>query len=509
MDMFLQGLQMMMTPACILLIVLGVAVGIIFGAIPGLSATMAIALFLPITFEMNSAQGIALLLALYVGGISGGLISAILINIPGTAASIATTWDGYPLAQKGQGAKALGVGIVFSFLGTLFGVAILMFIAPPLADFAVTFSPMEYFAIGIFSMTMVIGLSGDSPMRGCIAGLVGVALGTVGLAPIDSVKRYTFGIYDMQSGFNLLPVLIGLYAVTEIFMLSKQRGEATADMSGQVDKKTLKIKGFGFSMKEFFSQIPNYLRSSAIGTAVGILPGIGGSAANILAYSAAKSGSKQPEKYGTGTIEGIVASESSNNASIGGAMIPLLTLGIPGDTNTAMLLGGLIVQGLAPGPMLFSTHGDFVYAVFIALLLASFVMLVEEFFGLRLFVKLLNIPKHILLPIIFVLCVVGAYATNNRMFDVFSIFIFGMIGYIFSLVKLPLPPVILGFILGPIVEEKLRSGLMYTNGNFFAFFNRPVTATFLILTLLVILWWTVKQVRTSCGTKAASRGDAQ
>jgi putative tricarboxylic transport membrane protein len=495
MSMILEGLQMIFTPGCLLIMALGVAIGIIFGAIPGLSATMAIALFLPITFEMDAAHGIALLLALYVGGISGGLISAILINIPGTAASIATTWDGHPMALKGEAPKALGVGIVFSFLGTLFGVVLLMAIAQPIADFAVTFSPMEYFAIGLFSMTMVIGLSGDSIVRGCIAGLFGVALGTVGLAPIDSVKRYTFGIYDMQSGFDLLPVLIGLYAVTEIFMLSKRRGEAAADMSGEVDKKSLKIKGFGFSIKEFKSQLGNLVRSSVIGAAVGILPGIGGSAANVLAYSASKSASKHPEKYGTGIIDGIVASETSNNASIGGAMVPLLTLGIPGDTNTAMLLGGLIVQGLAPGPMLFSTNGSFVYAIYIALLLASFVMLIEEFFGLRLFVKLLNIPKHILLPVIFVMCVVGAFATNNRMFDVFSIFIFGAIGYIFNMVKLPLPPVILGFIMGPIVEEKLRSGLMYTNGNFFAFFQRPVTACFMILTILVLVWWGVKYVR--------------
>ena len=503
MEMLLQGIQMILTPGCLLIMFLGVAVGIVFGAIPGLSATMAIALFLPITFEMDAAQGIALLLALYVGGISGGLISAILINIPGTAASIATTWDGYPMALKGQAPKALGVGIVYSFLGTLFGVGVLILIAQPIADIAVTFSPMEYFALGLFSMTMVIGLSGDDLVRGCIAGLFGMALGTVGLAPIDSVKRYTFGIYDMQSGFDLLPVLIGLYAVTEIFAISRNRGQKAADMSRTVDQKSLKIKGFGFSLMEFKSQVGNYLRSAVIGTAIGILPGIGGSAANVLAYSASKSASKYPEKYGTGIIDGIVASETSNNASIGGAMIPLLTLGIPGDTNTAMLLGGLIVQGLTPGPMLFTTNGDFVFAIYIALLLASFVMLVEEFFGLRLFVKLLDIPKHILLPIIFVMCVVGAFATNNRMFDVFSIFIFGAIGYIFNVVKLPLPPVILGFIMGPIVEEKLRSGLMYTNGNFFAFFERPITALFLGLTVLVLVWWGFKYVRKARQKKAS------
>lgn len=477
----------------------GVAIGIVFGAIPGLSSTMAIALFLPITFSMDAAQGIALLLSLYVGGISGGLISAILLNIPGTAASIATTWDGAPLARKGQAPKALGVGIVFSFLGTLFGVAVLIFIAPPVADFAVTFSPMEYFAIGVFSLTMVIGLSGDSLVRGCISGLFGIALGTVGLAPIDSVKRYTFGVYDMQSGFDLLPVLIGLYAVTEIFMAAKRRG--MAEGSDTVDKSALKIRGFGFSMKEFISQIPNLIRSSVIGTAVGILPGIGGSAANILAYSASKSASKHPEEYGTGIIDGVVASESSNNASIGGAMIPLLTLGIPGDTNTAMLLGGLIVHGLAPGPMLFTTNANFIYAIFFGLILASVMMLVVEFFGLRVFVRLLRIPKHILLPIILTLCVVGAFATNNRIFDVYSIFIFGMIGYVFNLVKLPLPPVILGFILGPIVEEKLRSGLMYTNGSFLAFFERPVTAIFLILTVLVVAWWAWKRIRASRAAK--------
>ena len=499
MDAFIGGVQMILTPSCLALMLVGVAIGIVFGAIPGLSATMAIALFLPITFGMEASQGIALLLSLYVGGISGGLISAVLLNIPGTAASIATTWDGAPLARKGQAPKALGVGIVFSFFGTLLGILVLMFIAPPIANFAVTFSPMEYFAIGVFSLTMVIGLSGDSLVRGCISGLFGIALGTVGLAPIDSVKRYTFGVYDMQSGFDLLPVLIGLYAVTEIFMAAKKRGMPPD--ANEVKQGSFKIRGFGFSLKEFVSQIPNLIRSSAIGTAVGILPGIGGSAANILAYSAAKSSSKHPEEYGTGIIDGIVASESSNNASIGGAMIPLLTLGIPGDTNTAMLLGGLIVQGLAPGPMLFTTNANFIYAIFFGLILASVMMLIVEFFGLRIFVKLLRIPKHILLPIILALCVVGAFATNNRMFDVFSIFIFGMIGYLFHLVKLPLPPVILGFILGPIVEEKLRSGLMYTNGSFLAFFQRPVTAVFLILTILVVAWWLFKRIKTARNAK--------
>lgn len=477
-EMFAAGFSAILSLKILFLIFTGVAVGIIFGAIPGLTATMAVALMLPVTFGMGPIEGMTLLIALYVGGISGGLISAILLKIPGTPASIATTFDGYPLAAKGEAGKALGVGIVFSFLGGLFSFLILFFIAPPLADVALKFGPFELFAIAIFSLTMIASLSGKSLSRGFASGLIGMSLALVGSAPIDALPRFTFGLHALDKGFDLLPALIGLFAITEIL------NSAETDLNMKdAQIADFKLKGFGFSLAEFKSQMGNFIRSSLIGTGIGILPGIGGGVSNILSYSAAKNSSKNPEKFGTGIIDGIVASESANNASIGGALVPLLTLGIPGDTVTAMLLGGLIIQGITPGPLLFQSNGDVVYAIFAALIVANIAMLGLEFFGLRAFVRLLKIPKHYLLPVIVSLTVVGAYGVNNRVFDVATILIFGIIGYVMEKFKFPLAPIILGFILGPIVETNLRRGLMFSEGSFLPFITSPIAAVFLIVAL--------------------------
>ncbi|MBZ4646212.1 MAG: hypothetical protein JG777_1701 [Clostridia bacterium] len=475
-EMFIAGFGAIFTVKAIILIVVGVAVGIIFGAIPGLTATMAVALCLPITFGMEPVHGMALLIGLYIGGVSGGLISAILLKIPGTPSSIATCFDGHPMAAKGEAGKALGVGIFFSFLGGLFSFFILFFIAPPLAEVALKFGPFEYFAIAIFSLTMIASLAGNSLAKGLASGMIGMALALIGTAPIDAYPRFTFGISELDAGFDLLPALIGLFAISEILN--------TAENSANIKKDEIRdysIRGFGFTMAEFKSQILNFIRSSIIGTGIGILPGIGGGTSNILAYLAAKNQSKHPEKFGTGIIDGIVASETANNATIGGALVPLLTLGIPGDTVTAMLLGGLMIHGITPGPLLFRDSGDIVYGIFAALIVANIVMLIMEFFGLRLFVRLLSIPKHILLPIILALCVVGAFGLNNRVFDVWTILFFGILGYVLEKFKYPSAPIILGFILGPIAETNLRRGLMYTNGDFLPFLTKPIAGAFLAI----------------------------
>lgn len=481
--MLVGGFATVFTLKIMLYILIGVVVGIIFGAIPGLSAAMAVALCLPLTFGMSAIEGIAMLVGLYTGGVSGGLISAILINIPGTPASIATCFDGHPMAKRGEAGKALGVGIVFSFLGGTIGILALLFIAPSLALLTLKFGPIEYFAVTIFSLTMIATLSSGSMVKGLIAGIIGMGLSLVGGSPIDNVPRYTFGNHLLDIGFNLLPVMIGIFAVSEILGAARDKNDITENNLAK-----FKIKGFGFSMKEFKSQIVNCLRSSGIGTVIGILPGIGGGTANLISYSVAKNNSKEPEKFGTGIIDGIVASESANNAVIGGAMIPLLTLGIPGDSVTAMMIGGFMIHGISPGPMLFKTEGTLVYGIFAALILANVFFLVIELYGLRAFVKLMRIKKSILLPVVMTLCVVGAFGANNRMFDVISLAFFGAFGYILEKMDFPTAPLILGFILGPMAELNLRKGLMYTNGSFSEFFTQPIALIFFLITLISIIF---------------------
>jgi len=482
-SMFVAGFASVFTPAGLLMIVLGVFVGIIFGCIPGLTTTMAVALCLPLTFGMDPSAAMSLLMGLYIGGTSGGLISAILINIPGTPASVATCFDGHPMARRGEAGKALGAGVVFSFIGTLLSIVVLIFLAPPLAEFALQFGPVEYFALALFSLTMIGTLAGKNLAKGIFVGLLGMVLAFVGMAPIDAYSRFTFGIHDLDGGFDILPALIGLFAVSEILKTAEggfalNKGNVLTDF---------KIKGFGFSLKEFFGQAVNMIRSALIGIGIGILPGIGAGTANLVAYGVAKSRSKTPEKFGTGILDGVVASETANNATIGGAIVPLLTLGIPGDTVTAMILGGLMIHGLTPGPLLFINNGAVVYGIFISLIIANFAMLAMEFFGLRVFTQMLRIPKHILLPVIFALCVVGAFGLNNRVFDVWVVLFFGVLGYVLTKLKFPTTPLILGIILGPMAETGFRRGLQMYSGEFLQFFTRPIADVFFFATVFMIV----------------------
>ena len=480
-DMLLAGFESVLTINIILLIMVGVFLGLIFGSIPGLTATMAVAICLPITYGMEPVAGMSLLMGLYIGGVSGGLIPAILLKLPGTPSSIATTFDGYPMAQKGDAGKAFSFAIVSSFLGGLLSIIVLIMIAPPLGKIALQFGPYEFFAIVIFSLTLIASLSGDSLPKGIMAGLLGIAFAMVGSAPIDAFPRFTFGFNSLDAGFNILPVLIGLFALSEIFISAEKR------MKDSV-KANLKKVNYKVSIKEYLGQGWNFLRSSVIGVAIGILPGIGGGTSNIISYVAAKNSSKKPEKFGTGIPDGIVASESSNNAAVGGALVPLVSLGIPGDTVTAMLLGGLVLHGLQPGPLLIQNSGDVVYGIFAALLIANVFMALFLFLGMKGFVRLLSIPSYILLPIILVLCVVGAYGVNNRLFDVGALIFFGVIGYLMIKFGFPLTPLVLGFILGPLLETNLRRGLMLSQGDFMPFLTSPIAATFLLITVASLIF---------------------
>lgn len=465
---------------------------------------MAVALFLPITYSLGPAAGISLLVALYIGGTSGGLISAILLKIPGTPSSIATTFDGGPLMEKGLGAKALGVGIVFSFFGTILSIIGLVFVAPGLAQLALSFGPHEYFAIAIFSLTLIVTLSSGSMVKGIFSGVVGFVFATVGIAPVDAIKRFTFGQFELNSGFEILTVLIGIFAIAEVIKVAESVKYEGKFKILSVNMK--EIKGFGFSMKEFVGQLPNAIRSALIGFGIGVLPGIGGGTSNLVAYIVAKKRSKYPETFGTGVIDGVVAPETANNAGIGGAMVPLLTLGIPGDAVTAMLLGGFMIHGIQPGPLLFITQGPLVYTIFSALIMASVMMLICEFLGLRIFVKLLAVPKHILLPIILVLCVVGAFGLGNRVFDVWTILLFGLVGYGFVKFAIPQSPFIIGFILGPMAETNFRRGLMLSDDSFVGFLASPISGSFLGLSVVFVGWHIVHDYRAKRRVRNPSTG---
>ncbi|MBR5641576.1 MAG: tripartite tricarboxylate transporter permease [Firmicutes bacterium] len=489
MQQFIEALAVIMTPTCLGFMIIGTAVGILFGAMPGLSATLAVAVFIPVTYAMEAEVAVPLLIALYIGGISGGLISAILINIPGTPSSVATTFDGAPLARKGEGAKALGVGVVFSFMGTLFSIIMLIFIAPFLAKLAFNFGPYEYFAVVTCSFLLVSGLSSGNMLKGLISATFGVFFSLIGMAPVDAVKRFTFGNTYMAAGLSSLPVLVGLFALSELLHYVREKDVGFSTMA------VPKFRGFGFSVKEFFSQLVNFIRSAVIGLCIGILPGIGGATSNLIAYAAAKNSSKHPEKFGTGIIDGVVASESSNNAAIGGAMIPLLSLGIPGDAVTAILLGALTIKGLQPGPLFFRTNVRMAYVIFAAMIVASVLMLLVEFFGMRLFTKLLSIPRYILLPAVMVVCVVGAYSATQTVFSVWVLFVFGLIGFLFSEFKIPLAPCIIGFVLGGSCELYLRRGMQMSGGSIWPFFQSPIVIGASVIAVVFVGWKIFSAIR--------------
>lgn len=487
--MITEGFLSILNMQTLIVILIGVVVGIIFGAIPGLTSTMGVALCLPLTFNMDPVTGIALLIAIDVGGTSGGLISAILLKIPGTPSSVATVFDGGPMAERGEGGRALSIGIVYSFIGTVLSIIALIFIAPTLARFALKLGPYEFFAICVFALTLIGGLAGKNIFKGILSGIIGVLCALIGIAPVGGAKRFTFGLEFLENGFNILPVMIGLFAISELLKMGFERKEEET-----ITVIPYRMHGFGFSLREFGEQFVNMIRSALIGIGIGIIPGIGGATSNLIAYSVSKQHSKCPEKYGTGYMGGIVASETANNASIGGSLIPLLTLGIPGDTVTAIMLGGLTLHGIIPGPLLFRTSGVLVYGIFGAFIIATIFMLVVEWSGIKGFVKLLSIPKNFLMPVIFLLCVVGTYGLNHQISDIFVALLFGVFGYFMTMFHFPVSPLILGLVLGSVIEENFVRGMMYANGKFIIFFTSPVAAICLSCTVLYVLFYIIRQL---------------
>ncbi len=480
MEMFQIGFSQILNVPCLLWILFGVFLGIVFGCIPGLSGSLALALCLPLIYTLGTIEAIALIMGIYIGGTSGGLISAILLNIPGTAANLATAFDGHPMAKKGEAGKALGTGIFYSFLGGTFSFIILFLIARPLGRVAVSLGKGNLFALTLFALTLISGLCGKNIMKGLVMACIGMILSMIGISSVDGAPRMTMGMTQLNAGLQIIPVLVGLYAVSELIKSADRQTEK------KLTTDNYKIKGFGFSILEFKEQLGNFFRSALIGTGIGILPGIGGMTSNLLAYMAAKNSSKTPEKFGTGYIGGIVAPETANNASIGGALVPLLTLGIPGDGFTAIVLGALMLQGLTPGPLFMINSANIAYALFAAIIIANLLTVFCEYFFIRGFVRLLSVPKHVLMSLVIVLALVGAIGINNRIFDAWTVLFFGILGYLVTKLDFPLTPLVLGMILGGRCEEYLRIALQITKGSFWKMAKDPVTAVFLVLSVVSI-----------------------
>ncbi|GEN24337.1 tripartite tricarboxylate transporter permease [Halomonas cupida] len=483
MDALLAGMDQLFTISTMATMLLGVVAGVIASAIPGFTITMAIVLTLPLTFAMPPLQGVATMLAVYVGGYSGGLISAALLGIPGTPSSVATTFDAFPMARAGQPGRALALGIWASFFGALISAIVLMVAAPPLALVAVKLGAWEYFSLIIFAMTVVASLVGKSMLKGLLSGLLGLFIATVGSDPMMGVPRFTFDSDLLANGFPFLVVLIGIFAVSQLM-------SEVEDADDVASGRPMMPKEVSFrpmdGMRETLSYPVNLIRSSFVGVFIGAVPGAGGSIANLLAYDQARRASKHPETFGTGTPEGVIASESGNSATSGGGLIPMIALGIPGSAVDAVLMASLMVHGIGVGPRLILDHGDLVYGMFMAMLVAAAMVLVVCLFSMRLFLRVTAIPRSIIVPVVLVCCVIGAFALNNRITDIYLLLGVGAFGYLLSKLDYPLAPLVLGVILGPIAESNLRRALM-SDDNWMLFLTRPISLALLVLAAVSIL----------------------
>ncbi len=462
-------------------ILAGVFSGFVVGAIPGLTGSMLIALTLPITFHMSPLHATTLLVAMYVGSIAGGLITATLLRMPGSPAAVMTTLDGYPLAKSGQPGRALGFGITASFVGSLIAWVALATISEPLSELAVRLTPFDYFALVMMAMALIASVAGGDVVKGLITGFLGMLVTFPGIDPSGGEVRLTFGANDLIGGFKLLPVLIGVFAVSQIFAdaLDMKSRRETVEFSG---------RGMFMTFRDLKEQAVNLVRSSVVGTFIGILPGVGASVGSALAYLFARLGSKTPERFGKGSEEGIVASEAANNATVGGALIPLISLGIPGSVTDAILIGALTIHSLQPGPLLFTTNPDIVWNVIGVYFVATFVMFGLMLGLIRLYVRVSMIPKSYLLPVIMVFCVVGVFSLNNTMFDVWTMLVFGMIGFLLERAGFNLGPFVIGFVLAKVAEAKLRQGLMFTGGDIMPLFTEPLSLGMLIVALMLLVW---------------------
>jgi putative tricarboxylic transport membrane protein len=461
----------------------GSFVGIVFGMIPGLTTTAAIIVFLPLTFVMDPNVAIALLLGIYTGGFSGGAFSAILINIPGGPSAAATLIDGHPMAQRGEAARALGIAITGSFVGGIFAFIGLSLLAPQLAAVALNFKTPELFALVFFGLSIISSFAVRSVAKGLISASLGLICCTIGQDPLRGIGRFTFGSTDLLMGFHLIPALVGLFAFPEFVRILQRETTHMQQVQAVLRLRNIFPKWSDLKRMRF----PMFV-GGMLGTFIGFLPGAGGPIAVFMSYDYTRKLSKTPEKFGTGIPEGIAATESANSSVCGGALIPTMTLGIPGDGITAIILGALIIQGLAPGPLLFIQHGAFAYTMIATYFLALFSTATIAYLGVRWIVKFLEIPRSVLLPLILICCFVGAYAPRNSPFDVFSMFGFGMLSLGMRYLQIPNIPMVLALVLGNQLETHLRIALTASKGDVSVFFTSPIALFLFALSALSMVW---------------------
>jgi len=471
--LLLEGFGTVLSGYTAIALILGSFFGIIIGAIPGLTATMGIALLVPFTFGMTPITGIVMLLGIYTGAIYGGGIASILIKTPGTPAAMATVFDGYPMAQKGLAGKAIGLATISSGVGGTFTALCLAFFAPILASFALRFSAPEYFALAVFGLSVTITLSGRSPVKGFISGTLGLLVAMVGLDPMGGFPRFTFGFAELSGGLSFVPMLIGLFALSE--------GFHQVEVIVTAPKVTAVIRDILPTLRDLKACLPAYLRACPIGLIVGITPAIGADTSAFLSYAETKRASKHPELFGTGVPEGVAAAQCGENASTGGDVLPMITLGIPGDAATAVLMGALTIHNLQPGPMLFRSHPEVVHQIFAGMILANIAFVILGLLFARFFAQVINIDRKFLVPLIFVSCMVGSYAINNVFYDLVTCVVFGFIGYLMIRFEFPVAPMVLAQILGGMMESNFRRALAMSRGDPTIFVTRPITVTILVL----------------------------
>lgn len=476
--MFLNVFFSVINVHMLLFIAIGVITGITIGSLPGLTATMGVALVLPLTFSMDTEAGILLLLGVYVGAIYGGSISAILLHTPGTPAAAATVIDGYEFSKRGESGRALGISTISSFIGGTVSVLALILIAPQLAKLALKFSAPEFFLLAVFGLTIISSLSGNSLSKGILSGGLGIALSFIGIDSITGFPRFTLNNINLLSGVSFIPVMIGLFAMSQTFITIE-----SIFTSSQVTQKLTRVWPSKEDWKKILKTTPI---CGTIGTIIGIIPGAGAEIGAFVSYNYAQRTSKYPERFGTGITEGVAAPESGNNGVTGGALIPMLTMGVPGDAVTAILIGALTVHGLQPGPLLFKEHIFLVYTIFLGMFVANILTLIFGLSALKIFTKVLSVPKAILTPMIFVLCVVGSYAINTNFFDVGVMMLFGIIGYFMQKTSMSVSPVVLGLILGPMAEANFRRALLMSEGSYSIFFSSPIAIVFIGLIILTL-----------------------
>lgn len=502
MEAFAAALHTALHPLTLAATLAGSAIGIVFGAIPGLTYSMALVLVLPLTFGFDLGPAVGMLLGTYIGGMTGGSVSAILLGVPGTPSAAATLLDGHPMTRSGRAGLALGAAVLASGFGGVFSLLVMVVSVDLVTRVAIEFGPVEIFALVLFGLSTICGLAERSLARGLVAGTVGLMLMTVGLDEVDGVPRMTFGWTPLLQGVNLLVAMIGLFAVPHVMRtLADHRGRRRRREAPAAGEVRSELPG----MREVRPHLGLLCRSSLIGTGIGAIPGTGGPIAAFLAYDHAKRTARDPSGFGKGSLGGVMAPEAANNAVTGGAMIPLLSLGIPGDPATAIVLGGLLIHGVVPGPMLFHTGKETVYLVYLAILVAYAAVLVFQYFGIRGFVRLLRIPPPLMAVGIIVMCALGSFAIRNSFLDIVMMAGIGLAGHLLAKARIPVTPIVLGLVLGPTLEREFRTAAIMSEGDYGVFLSSVPAAVLYALTLLVVGAHTVRRLRARRRAAAGAR----